>query len=96
VNLSLAGELIETIKVKAHGKKAKDHRKNPTKTISLAPVGTTAPAGTAITVMVRLPKAALSALGAGVPESASFTLIATDANGTSTATARIDRLGPRR
>jgi hypothetical protein len=68
------------------------HPRTHAKTFRLRTLRTTARANATVTLVVRLPKAALLALGAGRRESATFALAVTNANGTSTATTRIRRL----
>jgi hypothetical protein len=62
------------------------------KTFRLTALRATAHANATVTLVVKLPKAALQALGAGRRESARFQLAVTDANGTNTATTRVRRL----
>jgi hypothetical protein len=69
------------------------HSRTHGKTFRLTALRTTAHANRTVTLVVRLPKAALQALSAGRLESATFKLAMTDPNGTTTATARIRRLG---
>jgi Tol biopolymer transport system component len=89
-NVTVTGLLTEVIK-KKRKKRGKSKRSRP-KTLRVAAVGGSADAGKLVTLTVRLPRAALSALKQGARESLAFTLTATNANGTDTATAKIRRL----
>jgi hypothetical protein len=78
-------------KVTMQGKKPR-HGKAKTHTLSLATVHGSASANVALTLTVKLPASAVSGLKSGDMESVLFTLQATNANGTGTATATIPRL----
>ena len=69
-------------------KKKSKHSVSP----SSAPLSGHAVAGKPLTLTVKLPKAALSALEAGAKESAAFKLTATNSGGSATATASIKHL----
>jgi hypothetical protein len=84
--VKLTGTLIELI-----GPKPK-HGKQKSKTYKLGPVSGTVKAGKALTLTVKLPAAAVMALGNGAKESATFTVAATNGNGTGRATAKIATL----
>ena len=84
----LTAKLIETI-----GKKPKGGKQH-TKQLTLRPINTSVTADTTQTVTVSLPKAALIGLRHHARESVSFSLIATNANGTRRTTTRIGRLKP--
>jgi hypothetical protein len=66
--------------------------KPKSKTFAISPIGATAKANRSLTLTVKLPKAALKALRKGATESAAFKLTVTNANGTSTARAKIAKL----
>lgn len=85
---ALAGKLVEQL-----GKKRK-HGSGHTKTLRLGPIRRSVRGGVAVTLTVRLPGAALSALGRKVKESVTFTLSTTNANGTSVATSANAKLKP--
>ena len=85
---ALAGKLVEQL-----GKKRK-HGSGHTKTLRLGPIRGSVRGGVAVTLTVRLPGAALSALGRKVKESVTFTLSTTNANGTSVATSTNAKLKP--
>jgi uncharacterized delta-60 repeat protein len=85
--LSLKGA-VTTAATKKKGKR----KGSRAKTFPIAAVGGSAPAGKSLTLTVKLPAAALSALKRGARESAAFTLTVTNAQGSSTAVARIPRL----
>lgn len=73
--------------------KAQKHKKkHKTKTFKLRPVHTSIAANKAITLVVKLTKAVLKALKKGAHEAVVFNLTATNANGTSTTSAKIKRL----
>ena len=78
-------------KLKAQGKKPR-HGKAKTRTFSLGAVHGSAGANVALTLAMKLPASALTALKRGEKESVVFMLKATNANGTATATATIARL----
>ncbi|HTU86405.1 MAG TPA: hypothetical protein VMF57_12575 [Solirubrobacteraceae bacterium] len=84
--VKLTGTLTELI-----GSKPK-HGKQKSKSYKLGPVTGTVKAGKTLTLTVKLPAAAVSALGDGAKESATFTATATNANGTGRATAKIATL----
>ena len=67
-------------------------RKGKRKRVTIAAVRAHAAAGKSLTVTVKLPKKALSALKSGAKESAAFMLTASDSAGTATATATIRHL----
>ena len=73
------------------GKKPKHGKAKPTK-LNLGPVSAHANAGAPTTLTIQVPAAALSALASHAPESVAFTLTATNANGTSHASAGIGHL----
>jgi DNA-binding beta-propeller fold protein YncE len=62
------------------------------KTLKLTAVTKPIPAGKSVTLTIKLSKAALKALKHGVKEAGSFTLSATNANGSANATAKIKRV----
>jgi hypothetical protein len=72
------------------------HPRTHGKMFRLTALHTTAHANGTVTFVVKLPKAALRALSAGRRESATFKLVVTDSNGTSTATTRVRRLSATR
>jgi hypothetical protein len=78
---ALAGKLVQQV-----GKKRK-HGRGHTKTLRLGPIRGSVRGGLAVTLTVKLPGAALSALGRKVRESVTLTLGATNANDTGVATA---------
>lgn len=84
--VKLTGTLTQLI-----GSKPK-HGKQKSKTYKLGPVNGSVKAGRALTLSVKLPAAAVTALGKGAKESATFTLTATNANGTGRATTKIATL----
>ena len=73
------------------GKKPR-HGRQRSKVYRLGPVSGSVEAARSATLTVRLPAAALAALGKGARESATFAVTATGPNGTGRATARIARL----
>ena len=64
------------------------------RTFKIAPLTASAPATTRVTLTAVLPAAAVQALEKGAKESATFTLTATNANGTSTVNTKIALLKP--
>jgi hypothetical protein len=89
-NVRLTGVLLQLI-----GAKPK-HGKQKSKTYKLGPVSGSVKAGRGLTLTVKLPPAAVSALGAGAKESVTFTVTASNGNGTGRAGARIAMLKPTR
>jgi virginiamycin B lyase len=77
------------------GKKPK-HGKQRAKTFSVKPERTSVSSGVAITLTIKLPAAAITALRRGAKESVAFTLVVSNASGTSQTSAKITRLRPRR
>ena len=94
-SVTLSGRLTEVIKTR-HAKRRMlhGHHKPHTKTLALAAIHTTVAADSALTLTVKLPEPALTALARRIHESALFTLAASNANGTAQATAKIARLVP--
>ena len=88
--VKLTGTLTELI-----GKKPK-HGKQKSKTYKLGPVSGAVKVGHALTLTVKLPAAAVTALGNGGKESATFTVVETGAGGGGRATARIAALAASR
>lgn len=84
--VKLTGTLTQLI-----GKKPK-HGKQRSKTYKLGPASARVKAGRLLTLTVKLPAAAVTALGNGANESATFTLTATNANGAGRATAKLATL----
>jgi sugar lactone lactonase YvrE len=84
--VKLTGTLTELI-----GKKPK-HGKQKSKTYKLRPVNGAVKLGCALTLKVKLPVAAVTALGNGGKESATFTAVETGARGGGRATAKIAAL----
>ena len=82
----LTGTLTQLI-----GKKPR-HGKQKSKTYKLGPVGGAVKVGRALTLTVKLPAAAVTALGNGGKESATFTVVETGAGGGGRATAKIAAL----
>jgi hypothetical protein len=82
--VSLRGSIVAILKVKS-GKRTR-------KTFRIATLHASITAGKARSLTVRLPNAALQALQAHARESVTFTLLATNRNGSRTSTARIKRL----
>jgi hypothetical protein len=82
----LTGTLTQLI-----GKKPK-HGKQRSKTYKLGPVNGAVKVGRALTLTVKLPAAAVTALGNGAKESATFTVVETGAGGGARATAKIGAL----
>ncbi len=68
------------------------HGKQKTRTYKLGPVKGTVKAGRALMLTVKLPVAAVTALGNGGKESATFTVVETGAGGAVSATAKIAAL----
>lgn len=85
-SVTLTGRLTEP-----SGKKPKQGKQR-TKTISLPSKHRSVPAGASITFTIKLPNAALTALGHGARESVAFTLVAKNANGTRKVTTKVSRL----
>ena len=69
-----------------------NHRKPQTKTVRIAQTRASVSARLAKSLTVTIPNTAATALAAHIPESASFTLTATSASGTSTASLKLPRL----
>ena len=84
--VKLTGTLTQLV-----GKKPK-HGKQKSKTYKLGPLNGSAKAGKALTLSIKLPAAAVTALGNGGKESATFTVAETGAGGGARATARIGAL----
>jgi hypothetical protein len=84
--VKLTGTLTQLV-----GAKPK-HGKQKSKTYKLGPVNGTVKAGKMLTLTVKLPAAAVSALGTGAGESATFTSAVTNATGTGRATAKVATL----
>ena len=84
--VKLTGTLTQLV-----GAKPK-HGKQKSKTYKLGPVNGTVKAGKALTLTVKLPAAAVSALGTGAGESATFTSAVNNANGTGRAEAKVATL----
>ncbi|HUA71730.1 MAG TPA: hypothetical protein VMA96_11620 [Solirubrobacteraceae bacterium] len=82
----LTGTLTQLI-----GQKPK-HGKQKSKSYKLGPVSGSAKAGKALTLTVKLPAAAVTALGHGAKESATFTVTDTNGSGTGRATAKVAML----
>ena len=82
----LTGTLIQLI-----GKKPK-HGKQKSKSYKLGPVTRSAKAGKALALTIKLPAAAVTALGRGAKESVVLTVTDTNANGAGRATAKIAML----
>lgn len=92
-SLTLAGAITAVVKRRKVGSaKASGRQRAKTRTFNLTPVHASIGAGKTITIVVKLPQAALAALKHGARESILFTLTATNANGTSASTAKIKRL----
>ena len=86
VSVTLAGVLTELV-----GKKPK-HGKQKTKSFDLGPVSSELAAGVGKTLVLKLPSGAISGLKSKAKESATLTLIATNANGQGRATTSITSL----
>jgi hypothetical protein len=86
VRVTLTGTLTEAI-----GKKPK-HGKQRTKRFRLGPVRKSVRAGVTYTLVLKLPKPALSGLKQHAPESVTLLLVWTNANGSGRTTATIARL----
>ncbi|MBV9417934.1 MAG: hypothetical protein JO363_23320, partial [Solirubrobacterales bacterium] len=93
--LSLTIKCNQSGKVKLTGKLTQligtrpKHGKQKTKTYPLGPVNASVRAGRVVTLVVKLPAAAVTALGNGARQSASFTAVLTGATGTGRATIEI-------
>jgi hypothetical protein len=85
---ALAGKLVEQLE--KNGKHGSGH----TKTLRLGPIRGSVRAGVVVALTVKLPGAAISALERKAKESVTFTLNATNANGTSLTTAKNAKLKP--
>ena len=68
------------------------HGRQKSKSYKLGPVSGSVKAGKALTLTVKLPAPAVTALGHGATESASFTATDTNASGTGRATAKVATL----
>jgi hypothetical protein len=90
VRVVVAGTLTERLK-----RDSRSRRLRRTRVVRLQPTITSVQAGTPHTVVVALPKAASLALARGATDSANFTLTASNATGTSTATATFSSLTSR-
>ncbi len=88
--VKLTGTLTQLI-----GKK-RGHGKQKSKTYKLGPVNGSAKAGKGLALTIKLPAAAVTALGNGGKESATFTVVETGAGGGGRATARIAALAATR
>jgi len=86
VSVRLTGVLTELV-----GKKPK-HGKQKTKSFDLGPVSSALAAGAGKTLVLKLPNGAISGLESKAKESATLTLIATNANGQGRASASITSL----
>lgn len=84
VSATLSGKLVESKKHK--------HGKSGNKTLSLGPLPASLSANVAQTLKVKLSKAAVKALKKGTRESVTLMLTASNANGSSTASATVTRL----
>ena len=84
--VKLTGTLTQLI-----GAKPK-HGKQKSKTYKLGPVNGLVTAGRVLTLTVKLPPAALTALGSGAKEAAAFTATVTGAHGTGRAAAKVATL----
>ena len=84
--LTLQGKLTEVVRHK--------HRKNHSKVFSLPKVHGSADASVALTLMMKVPRSALTALSSDARESVTVKLTATNANGTVITTATIRTLKP--
>jgi ELWxxDGT repeat protein len=85
VSEALTGKVSETVK---KGR----HHKPKTSTFSLGPLRKSVPANASTTFTVKLPTGAINGLKRGAKESVVFTLSASSATGTGSATAKIGRL----
>jgi hypothetical protein len=90
VEATLAGKLKRVIAAKTK------HAKQRSKTATLGPVQVAVKANQAQSVAIKLPAAVVTGLTQGEKESATFTLIARNANGTTTTTAIIGRVTERK
>ncbi len=89
--LQLTARCTEAVSVRLSGTiTAVQKRKR--KRVTIATVSGHVAAGKSVTLTVKVPKQALSALRAGAKESAAFKLTATNAAGTASATAAIKHL----
>ncbi len=84
--MKLTGTLTQLI-----GTKPK-HGKQKSKSYKLGPVSRSVTAGRALTLTVKLPAAAVTALGKGAKESAMFTAVLTSASASGRATAKVATL----
>lgn len=80
VNVKISGKIAATLKHKKH------------RSFKIAAVSASVSAGKSVSLTVKVPKAAVTALNGGARESATFTLTGTNANGTAHASAKIKRL----
>ncbi len=85
VRVTLSWTVVESLP-------SRHHHKGKTRRFHLPRITASLPAGATKTLTVKLSRAALSALLAGKVESARFTLVARDANGSYTTTVKIKRL----
>jgi hypothetical protein len=85
---TVRGKLTGTINAKIKAK----HGKSKKKSFKLSAVSATLGAGKSVILTFSLPKPAFAALAGGASESATFSLTATDANGSAHASATISRL----
>ena len=90
--LLLAGKISAILKTNSSSPKTGKGKQPKTKAFQIAAVRASITARKPLTLSVKLPKVALTALRNKARESATFTLTATNANGTSARTARIKRL----
>jgi List-Bact-rpt repeat protein len=90
--LVLAGKISAVLKTKKSSSKSRKGKRPKTKTFAITPIRASVAANKSLTMTVKLSAAALTALKNGARESVTFTLTATDANGTSGTTARTKRL----
>ena len=90
--LLLAGKISAVLKTNSSSPKTGKGKQPKAKTFQITALRSSITANKSLTLSVKLPKAALTALKNGVRESAAFTLTVTNANGTSTSTAKIKRL----
>ena len=90
--LLLAGKISAILKTNSSSPKPGKGKRPKTKTFQIKAVRASITASKSLTLSIKLPKAALTALKNQARESATFTLTATNADGTSTRTAKIKRL----
>ena len=90
--VSVAAKCDQAVSVTLTGALTEKLAKHRTKVLALGHVNASLVAGVAKTLVLKIPASALKALAHGTKESATFTLTATNANGTVRSTAAIQKL----